>query len=207
MEGIIIISVIAGFITGLIGMYVAKEKNRSGSEGFWFGFLLSLVGVIIVALLPTKEAKVAPKKVELTEEQLEEKKKRFEEAQISNRKMMKGFVFLSLFVIVGTFFMSTYFGQPVGFSGNIKTINISQFEMMLNDEEIKEVNIFKDDGTVEVILQVEALNKDKHIANSFGERTINGPHYRFEYGNLELFVDKLKNAEKKGIEFKYTFRK
>ena len=41
MEGIII-SVVAGFITGYIGMYVAKEKNRSGSEGFWFGFLLKI---------------------------------------------------------------------------------------------------------------------------------------------------------------------
>ena len=41
----------------------------------------SLVGIIIVALLPTREAKVAPKKVELTEEQLEDKKKRFEKAQ------------------------------------------------------------------------------------------------------------------------------
>jgi MFS family permease len=72
MEGIIIISVIAGFITGLIGMYVAKEKNRSDSEGFLFGFLLSLIGIIIVALLPTKEAVAEIKKVELTKEQLEE---------------------------------------------------------------------------------------------------------------------------------------
>ena len=47
--------VVVGFITGFIGRYVAKEKNRSGSEGFWFGFLLSLIGVIIVALLPTKK--------------------------------------------------------------------------------------------------------------------------------------------------------
>ena len=202
-----IFATVVSIVTGFLGRYVAKEKNRSTSEGFILGFFFNLLGVIIVALLPTKEAVAEIKKVELTKEQLEEKKKRFEEAQISNRKMMKGFVFLSLFVIVGTYIVSITFGQPDGFSGNIKTINISQFEMMLNDEEIKEVNIFKDDGTVEVILQVEALNKDKHIANSFGERTINGPHYRFEYGNLELFVDKLKNAEKKGIEFKYTFRK
>ena len=72
MGDLILMSVVAGVVTGFIGRYVAKEKNRSGSEGFWFGFLLSLVGIIIVALLPTKEANVVSKKAELTEEQLEE---------------------------------------------------------------------------------------------------------------------------------------
>ena len=86
MEGIITISVVAGVVTGFIGRYVAKEKNRSGSEGFWFGFLLSLIGVVIVALLPTKEANVEPKKVELTKEQLEEKKKKFEQSQKDNKR-------------------------------------------------------------------------------------------------------------------------
>ena len=51
----ILVSIFFGFITGAIGSYIAKEKNRSPSEGFWFGFLLSLFGVLIVALLPTKE--------------------------------------------------------------------------------------------------------------------------------------------------------
>jgi MFS family permease len=95
MEGIIIISVVAGFITGYIGMYVAKEKNRSGSEGFWFGFLLSLIGVIIVALLPTKEANLEPKKAEFTEEQLEEKKKKFEQAQKDNKRTARIWLIIS----------------------------------------------------------------------------------------------------------------
>jgi hypothetical protein len=51
----ILVSIFFGFITGAIGRYIAKEKNRSPSEGFWFGFLLSLFGVLIVALMPTKE--------------------------------------------------------------------------------------------------------------------------------------------------------
>ena len=51
----ILVSIFFGFITGAIGRYIAKEKNRSPSEGFWFGFLLSLFGVLIVALLPTKD--------------------------------------------------------------------------------------------------------------------------------------------------------
>ena len=51
----IFVSIFFGFITGAIGRYIAKEKNRSTVEGFWFGFLLSLFGVLIVALLPTKD--------------------------------------------------------------------------------------------------------------------------------------------------------
>lgn len=43
---------------GLLGRYVAKEKNRSKAEGFWLGFLFSILGVIIVALLPTKEKQI-----------------------------------------------------------------------------------------------------------------------------------------------------
>ena len=55
-------------LTGLIGLYIAKEKNRSQTEGFLFGFFLSIIGVIIVALLPTKKKKQKKAK-ELTEEQ------------------------------------------------------------------------------------------------------------------------------------------
>ena len=52
----ILVSIFFGFITGAIGRYIAKEKNRSPSEGFWFGFLLSLFGVLIIALMPSKES-------------------------------------------------------------------------------------------------------------------------------------------------------
>ena len=34
--GYILVSIFFGFITGAIGSYIAKEKNRSPSEGFWF---------------------------------------------------------------------------------------------------------------------------------------------------------------------------
>ena len=49
---------ILAIIMGLLGRYVAKEKNRSKAEGFWLGFLFSILGIIIIALLPTKEAQV-----------------------------------------------------------------------------------------------------------------------------------------------------
>ena len=52
---IIGIGLIVAIIMGILGRYVAKEKNRSKAEGFWLGFLFSIFGVIIIALLPTKE--------------------------------------------------------------------------------------------------------------------------------------------------------
>ena len=48
---------IAAIVFGLLGRYIAKQKNRSGAEGFWLGVLFSALGVIIVALLPNKEEK------------------------------------------------------------------------------------------------------------------------------------------------------
>jgi hypothetical protein len=41
-------------ITGFFGRYVAKQKGRSTTEGFLLGFLFSLIGVIVVAVLPKK---------------------------------------------------------------------------------------------------------------------------------------------------------
>lgn len=40
---------------GLLGRYIAKQKGRKAYEGFLFGFFLSFIGVIIVALLSTKK--------------------------------------------------------------------------------------------------------------------------------------------------------
>ena len=55
---IIGIGFLLAIIMGFLGRYVAKEKNRSKAEGFWLGFLFSILGVIIVALLPTKEKRI-----------------------------------------------------------------------------------------------------------------------------------------------------
>ena len=49
--------IVSAIVFGLLGRYIAKQKNRSGAEGFWLGVLFSALGVIIVALLPTKEEK------------------------------------------------------------------------------------------------------------------------------------------------------
>ena len=45
---------ISALVFGFLGRYIAKQKNRNGAEGFWLGLLFSALGVIIVALLPTK---------------------------------------------------------------------------------------------------------------------------------------------------------
>ena len=64
---IIGIGLFLAIIMGILGRYVAKEKNRSKAEGFWLGFLFSILGVIIVALLPTKDKIVKIENSEPTE--------------------------------------------------------------------------------------------------------------------------------------------
>ena len=96
-ELIFVYYLIAGIITGLIGRYIGKQKNRSGWEGFFFGFFLSFFGMIIVALLPTKEA---PKKPETPEEDIEAKKLRFQKAQQDNKKTAITFVIVSISLIL-----------------------------------------------------------------------------------------------------------
>ena len=52
MIGLLIFSSIA---SGILGGYIAKQKNRSLSEGAIIGFLFSVIGVLVVALLPTND--------------------------------------------------------------------------------------------------------------------------------------------------------
>ena len=95
---IIGIGLIVAIIMGILGRYVAKEKNRSKAEGFWLGFLFSIFGVIIVALLPTIEKEV-PVEIELTDEQ----KKEIElERQKSLRglRQIRNFIFFIAFLLI-----------------------------------------------------------------------------------------------------------
>lgn len=41
-------------LTGLLGRYIAKQKGRKSTEGFLFGFFLSIFGIFIVLILPSK---------------------------------------------------------------------------------------------------------------------------------------------------------
>ena len=73
---------ILAIIMGFLGSYVATEKNRSGTEGFLLGLLFSILGVIIVALLPTKEK---PKEVLISDEEKERIKREEEEWKENKR--------------------------------------------------------------------------------------------------------------------------
>lgn len=44
----------SSIITGLVGLYVAKQKGRSRGEGFLFGFFFHVLGLIVVSCLPNK---------------------------------------------------------------------------------------------------------------------------------------------------------
>lgn len=47
--------IFSSIASGILGGYIAKEKNRSLAEGAIIGFLFSLIGVLVVALLPTND--------------------------------------------------------------------------------------------------------------------------------------------------------
>ena len=92
----IIILIALSLVMGFLGRYVAMEKNRSEAEGFWIGFLFSVLGVIIVALLPTKEKKIIPE-LEISEERQKEIHRHFQKGY---RNMVLGFSLFVLLLIV-----------------------------------------------------------------------------------------------------------
>ena len=114
-----------------------------------------------------------------------------------------------IYALVILFFASTYFIGGDSSSSVSKNINISSFERFLNKGEIKEVTVINK-NLAQVTLQRDALNSPDHknanSVNFLGQKNINGPHYVFEIGNLELFQNKLELAEEKGIQFSYNFK-
>jgi uncharacterized membrane protein YeaQ/YmgE (transglycosylase-associated protein family) len=50
--GYLFLAIILGIVTGIIGEWIAKKKGRRRREGFWLGFLLSFIGLIIECVLP-----------------------------------------------------------------------------------------------------------------------------------------------------------
>jgi uncharacterized membrane protein YeaQ/YmgE (transglycosylase-associated protein family) len=60
-----IVSIIVGIVCGFISAAIASSKGRSSTEGFLFGLFLGIIGVIIVAVLPTNQEKL--EQVKLTD--------------------------------------------------------------------------------------------------------------------------------------------
>ena len=87
--------------------------------------------------------------------------------------------------------------------------NISSFEKFLNNGDISKVVVIRNKSSVRVTLTPEALNKSDHQGivskNILGQENIQGPHYQFEVGSLELFEEKLEKARVKGIPFRLEF--
>jgi cell division protease FtsH len=114
-----------------------------------------------------------------------------------------------IYGLIILFFASTYFIGGDNNTSASKNINITSFERYLNKGEIKEVTVINK-NIAQVTLQRDALNSPDHkkanSVNFLGQKNINGPHYIFEIGNLELFQNKLELAEKKGVQFSYNFK-
>jgi cell division protease FtsH len=91
---------------------------------------------------------------------------------------------------------------------NISKTNISDFERFLNQEDVAEV-VVVNQKVARVTLTQNALEKSVHKIvkkeNFIGQQNIQGPHYEFEVGNLELFQRKLEQAKDDGIDFRYDF--
>ena len=114
-----------------------------------------------------------------------------------------------IYALILVFFASTYFMGGDGSSTGSKKISITSFEKFLNKGEIKDVTVINK-NIAQVTLNRDALNSPDHkkanSTNFLGQRNLNGPHYVFEIGNLELFQNKLEEAEKSGVQFNYDFK-
>ena len=114
-----------------------------------------------------------------------------------------------IYSLIVLFFVSTYFIGGNETNTTSKNINITSFERFLNKGEIKEVTVINK-NLAQVTLNRDALNSPDHKSanstNFLGQKNLNGPHYVFEIGNLELFQNKLEDAEKNGIQFNYDFK-
>lgn len=120
--GQITLYLIVALVTGFIGQYVAKEKNREQGEGFILGFLLSVLGIIIVALLPTKLSIQQPQVTkELTEEEkavlAEKERKRAEQQIVLNKRRVRVNYILGVVVLlfaIGALVMMAIYGKQGG---------------------------------------------------------------------------------------------
>lgn len=50
---LLLLALIVGAVCGGIAYNLAWKKNRSGIEGFLWGFFLGVIGLVVVALLPS----------------------------------------------------------------------------------------------------------------------------------------------------------
>jgi hypothetical protein len=56
MEGILLVCLVGGVVFGMLGTWIASQKNRDSGEGFALGCLFGPFGALVEALLPTMPA-------------------------------------------------------------------------------------------------------------------------------------------------------
>ena len=92
---------------------------------------------------------------------------------------------------------------------NLKKTDISNFEKFLMNGDVDEVIVINK-NIARVTINQNAIVKSEHNSiksrNFLGQENLEGPHYQFEVGNLELFQKKLEKAEENGVVFRYEFQ-
>jgi uncharacterized membrane protein len=95
---LLLISVIFGFV----GRYISTQKNRSRTEGFVFGFFLSIFGLIIISLLPSKEYFNS---TNISEESNSTENQNYKKRKIDRNKILLILLFI---IILITFFYTGF---------------------------------------------------------------------------------------------------
>ncbi|HKL02427.1 MAG TPA: ATP-dependent zinc metalloprotease FtsH [Cryomorphaceae bacterium] len=103
----------------------------------------------------------------------------------------KPFNFYWIYAIIGVVLISL---NLFNWSGSMANINLSEFERMVENEEVKRVVIYNKQ-MAEVYLKKEALNKEKHSKKMkkplIGGAQSAGPHYKFDIGPADSLQEKL----------------
>ena len=110
---------------------------------------------------------------------------------------------------IALFFLGLNFLSTGDDTGDGQQINISTFERYLNNGDVSNVTVINK-SLAQVTLTEQAFNNPTHKLaqkkNLLGQLNVQGPHYQFEVGNLELFQKKLEAAEQNNIQFAYDFK-
>jgi cell division protease FtsH len=110
---------------------------------------------------------------------------------------------------IALFFLSLNFLSGDNDTSDGQQINISTFERYLNNGDISYVKVINK-SLAQVTLTEQAFNNPTHKSaqkkNLLGQLNVQGPHYQFEIGNLELFQKKLEAYENSNQDFNYDFK-
>jgi cell division protease FtsH len=122
------------------------------------------------------------------------------------------FNFYWIYAIVAVLFIGI---QVLSVNTNTKEIEWKEVKKeMLSNNEIEKIVIVNREKA-EIYIKKEALKKEKHkdvSSNSIGGSENKGPHYYFQIGSVDSFVDQLKEAEaefddSKKVSVVYSTRK